>query len=529
MAVKTDNFTDTNGVLLDAHVADTGETWSNIASLGDGPADIQSNQVQLAASNTGLQSRYRLNAVVGESSVTTIFTFSSTTGSRPFLAISLRDGAVNSFAQLERLVGGANEGKWNLSVGSGSTTALSGFDDGLPHTLKLTMTAAGVLRVYLDTVLKDTNTPGGLAATGNVVLRFGQTGSTGASPKFNSLVVDTAPGGSADHLTFLQQPTSVVAGAVITPSVTVRIEDALGFLTTSTANVAVVIGTNPSGATLSGTTPRAGVVGLATFNDLSLNISGVGFTLTVSSSGLTSATSSAFTVTGSKFGESTGQIWPKGIIRKRAHPDDPPASPSAFDEEFDGPLDPKWTATIPTSPVDYDVNLSWPSWWHLWARSASALPTTQANLTQTLTGFAAGTAFSCTMKISNGGVSASAFVGVTLRNGASNTDNVQFYSQLVGANTQVVNHKRVAAFDTFAISSANLPTRPGDHFLHVQRSTANVWQFWWSMNGRAWFKITDITLSFSIGQVVLSMGPNGQTAPNAEFGTDWFRVNWQTL
>ena len=103
--------------------------------------------------------------------------------------------------------------------------------------------------------------------------------------------------GTADHLVFNVQPSNTIAGASITPAVTVQILDAGNNLTTSTANVTVGIGNNPGVSTLSGTTTVAAVNGTATFSNLSLNNIGVGYTLTAGSTGLVGATSNTFNVT----------------------------------------------------------------------------------------------------------------------------------------------------------------------------------------------------------------------------------------
>ncbi|MGD0020639.1 MAG: hypothetical protein ABSD62_15470, partial [Candidatus Limnocylindrales bacterium] len=65
---------------------------------------------------------------------------------------------------------------------------------------------------------------------------------------------------------------------------------------TSSATVTIAIGTNPGGGTLSGTTSVAAVAGVATFSNLSINLPGTGYTLSATSTGLTSATSSAFDI-----------------------------------------------------------------------------------------------------------------------------------------------------------------------------------------------------------------------------------------
>ncbi|MBK9655984.1 MAG: hypothetical protein IPO66_11170 [Rhodanobacteraceae bacterium] len=116
-------------------------------------------------------------------------------------------------------------------------------------------------------------------------------GVTGATSSLFNITV-----GAAAQLAFGQQPTNAVANTAIAPAPTVRILDAGGNLTASTANVAIAIGANPGASTLSGTTPVAAVGGIATFSNLSLNNAGNGYTLTAASAGLTGTTSNAFNV-----------------------------------------------------------------------------------------------------------------------------------------------------------------------------------------------------------------------------------------
>ncbi|MCB1589267.1 MAG: DUF11 domain-containing protein [Xanthomonadales bacterium] len=100
----------------------------------------------------------------------------------------------------------------------------------------------------------------------------------------------------ATQLVFGQQPTNTTGGAAITPAPTVRLLDAFGNPTTSTASVTIAIGSNPGGGTLSGTATVAAVAGLASFPGLSIDAAGSGYTFTASSAGLSGATSSAFDV-----------------------------------------------------------------------------------------------------------------------------------------------------------------------------------------------------------------------------------------
>jgi uncharacterized repeat protein (TIGR01451 family) len=104
--------------------------------------------------------------------------------------------------------------------------------------------------------------------------------------------------GPAHHLAFGQQPTNTTAGQSITPAVTVLVEDRSNTLVTSdnTDQVTLAIGTNPGGGTLSGSITITVSGGIATFSNLSVNRSGIGYTVTASASGLGGATSGSFTI-----------------------------------------------------------------------------------------------------------------------------------------------------------------------------------------------------------------------------------------
>ncbi len=104
--------------------------------------------------------------------------------------------------------------------------------------------------------------------------------------------------GSATQLSFGVQPSTVAAGASITPAVEVTALDLLGNVATSfTGSVTMAIGTNPSTATLSGTLAVAASAGIASFSNLKFDKSGVGLTLVATATGVTDATSGVFDVT----------------------------------------------------------------------------------------------------------------------------------------------------------------------------------------------------------------------------------------
>ncbi len=104
---------------------------------------------------------------------------------------------------------------------------------------------------------------------------------------------------NAAGLAFTGHPTDTAAGDTIAPPVTValRTDDGTAF-PSSGVPVTLAIDANPAGGILAGTTVvTTDGNGVATFDDLSIDEPGTGYTLTATSPGLTSATSSPFAVT----------------------------------------------------------------------------------------------------------------------------------------------------------------------------------------------------------------------------------------
>jgi hypothetical protein len=163
------------------------------------------------------------------------------------------------------------------------TVAIASGEGTLGGTLTATTDANGVA------------TFSGLAITGTIGDRTLSFTGTGLTQATSGTITITA--GAAARLAFAVQPTTASAGAAISPAVTVRIEDASGNLTTSTASVTLAIAANPSSGTLSGTATRAAVGGVATFSGLAIDNAGTGYTLGATSGALTAATSSAFDIT----------------------------------------------------------------------------------------------------------------------------------------------------------------------------------------------------------------------------------------
>jgi hypothetical protein len=104
---------------------------------------------------------------------------------------------------------------------------------------------------------------------------------------------------AATHLVFTVQPSTTGANAPITPAVEVTVRDAFeNTVTTFVGNVTVAMGVNAGGlgSVLSGTKTQPVSNGVAAFNDLSINNTGVGYTLTAQSGAFPLAGSNAFTI-----------------------------------------------------------------------------------------------------------------------------------------------------------------------------------------------------------------------------------------
>ena len=136
-------------------------------------------------------------------------------------------------------------------------------------------------------------------------------------------------------------PSDTPAGGTISPAVRVSVEDASGsVVATDNSNVTLAIGTNPAGGTLSGTRTVAAVNGVATFNNLSIDKAGVGYTLTATDGSLTSATSGTFNITFTaltwtgkgavtRIGARRGQLGPEQKTGQRRYPGVSEREPSA--------------------------------------------------------------------------------------------------------------------------------------------------------------------------------------------------------
>ena len=107
----------------------------------------------------------------------------------------------------------------------------------------------------------------------------------------------TITAGTASKLVFTVQPSTVVAGHPVAPTVQVSVEDSTGSLVTSGTHTITLTKVGCTTSTPSGGGPITTVNGVASFPALEFETAANGITLQAASTGLTSATSSAFNVT----------------------------------------------------------------------------------------------------------------------------------------------------------------------------------------------------------------------------------------
>jgi hypothetical protein len=180
----------------------------------------------------------------------------------------------------------AQDALGNTATGFGSNVTLAIASNPGGGVLAGTATVAAVAGVASFTTLNINKSALGYTLS---AAASGLTGTTSA-------LFDITPG-PATALAFTVQPSTATANANIAPAVKVTARDALGNAATAfNGNITVAIGANPGGSALSGTRTLAAINGVASYQALSLNNNGTGYTLLASASGLTGTTSTPFNI-----------------------------------------------------------------------------------------------------------------------------------------------------------------------------------------------------------------------------------------
>ena len=177
----------------------------------------------------------------------------------------------------------SSSGGLDSSFNGTVTVALANNPGGTTLGGTLTSTASGGIATFSGLTLN--------TAASGYTLNVTSSGVDSATT--SAITVTPAP---ASQLVFTQQPpANVVVNAGFLLQAT--IEDPYGNVETDdSAPVTAALATNPDGATLGGALSVNAIDGVASFSGLTLSQLGSGYTLAVSSNGLTGATSSAITV-----------------------------------------------------------------------------------------------------------------------------------------------------------------------------------------------------------------------------------------
>lgn len=264
-------------------------------------------------------------------------------GATVVFTVTSGGGVVSGASQLTNSEGIAQPGAWALGTAPGTNT-LAASADGVGGS-PITLTAFGRIGSYVVTSSAASAAAGSTVtftaqltdAAGNAVARSGETVTwslSGTSGTFSSATSQTNAAGIATVAftldTLLTAATTTIAasdavsrtgtvqfavtagaptklaivalpveaGYLVTMSpVRVAISDRYGnTVPTSTGLISLSLGTNPGGATLEGTKTATSVNGVATFNQLTLDVAASGYRLAASSPGLTPVTSSPFDV-----------------------------------------------------------------------------------------------------------------------------------------------------------------------------------------------------------------------------------------
>ena len=125
---------------------------------------------------------------------------------------------------------------------------------------------------------------------------------------------DIGTPGPPAKIAFRQQPTNAAARAYLTPAVTVEIQDALGNqVSPASGTVVAALARNPGRGTLAGTASVQASHGVATFNDLSINRPGTGYTLLVGAAGLQGVASVPFDIAVGEASQLAFSVQPRAV------------------------------------------------------------------------------------------------------------------------------------------------------------------------------------------------------------------------
>ena len=268
----------------------------------------------------------------GSPAITTLAEFNGTNGAGGPMAGLIMDGSGNFYGTTSPGSGGT---VFELRAGTNTITVLASFNgtngqdpegglimdgggnlygttskggaNGEGTVFKITAASIASGNPAITTLAEFNGTNGANPSSGLIMdgsgNLYGTTVSGGTNGYGDGTVFELSPvpAGQAAKLAFVQPPTNVQTGsAIITPAVTVAVEDSNGnIVTTDRSNVTLAIGPGSGSGTLGGTLTVTAVNGVATFSNLSISEAGA-YTLQATDADngtvLTPATSGSFTI-----------------------------------------------------------------------------------------------------------------------------------------------------------------------------------------------------------------------------------------
>jgi hypothetical protein len=248
----------------------------------DGLATFADLSLNIAGSNT-------LQATDGSLTSATSSSFSIAPAAAAQLVFLQQpsDGATNSIISPAVVV--AVEDQFGNTVTSGSPNVTVAVVRGPSATLNGTVTESAVDGIAIFSNLS-------LNAGGDFVVEATDGTIAADSASFSITVAPAPVGSSANHLAFVQEPETLIAGAATPSAFVVDVEDLTGdFVTSSTSRMTLTILSGPKGATLHGTTTVVTNDGVAAFSNVYLDVAG-DYTFQVKDGRLTTAISDSVVV-----------------------------------------------------------------------------------------------------------------------------------------------------------------------------------------------------------------------------------------
>lgn len=206
-------------------------------------------------------------------------------------------------------------------------------------------------------------------------------------------------------------------------------------------------------------------------------------------------------------------------------PNDLPASPSSFDDEFtDASLDSKWTVVSPGNGSGHvQVANKFGSWLSQAGQGSSTSSERRYLLRQAL-GFASGVAYSVTARLAVRQVGTGDQVYSFIEVGNTTTLEAGNYFG-IGLNANGSTGTRAFTYTGGSFTTYTLPAYACQVYVHLQRETGNGTRAFLSLDGVGWWPIWSGSLSWDADYLWAGLDTHNASSNHSEQLIDWIRVN----